>query len=145
MHCSLPQLRAHYPQQYVFCWTSANLSAELQQYWIGRAPWDYVPVTTFAEAFQKHKTGRRSAEDLAVPFEQTAGSKDALVDKKYSLSSRQLLSTSEVSTDSSANLSTQYEGRSVFSADADWLRLRLPMSGQHLQAVMRQSSHNAVN
>ena len=60
----------------------------LQQYWIGRNAWKYVPVATFAEAFQKHKTGRRSAEDLAVPFQPTAGSKDALVNKKYSLSSK---------------------------------------------------------
>lgn len=61
----------------------------LQQYWTGSGSWQYVPVTSFAEAFKKHKTGLKSAEGLAVPFDKTTSSKDALVNKRFSLSSRQ--------------------------------------------------------
>jgi len=62
----------------------------LQQYWTGSGAWSYVPVASFAEAFKKHKTGLKSAEGLAVPFDKTTSSKDALVNERFSLSSRQL-------------------------------------------------------
>ena len=62
----------------------------LQQYWTGSGSWQYVPVASFAEAFKKHKTGLKSAEGLAVPFDKTTSSKDALVHERFSLSSRQL-------------------------------------------------------
>ncbi len=62
----------------------------LQQYWVGSGSWQYVPVASFSEAFKKHKTGVRSAEGLSVPFDKTASSKDALVNQRFSLSSRQL-------------------------------------------------------
>lgn len=60
----------------------------LQQYWIGSGAWRYVPVATFAEAFQKHKTGLKSAADLSVPFDKSASTKDSLVNQKFSLSSK---------------------------------------------------------
>ncbi len=60
----------------------------LQQYWIGSGSWKYVPVATFAEAFKQHKTGKQSVADLAVPFEKSPASKEALVDQRFSLSSK---------------------------------------------------------
>jgi len=68
----------------------------LQQYWVGSGSWKYVPVASFAEAFKKHKTGLKSAEGLAVPFEKTTSSKDALVNERFSLSSRELRRASNV-------------------------------------------------
>lgn len=66
----------------------------LQQYWVGSGSWKYVPVASFAEAFKKHKTGLQSAEGLSVPFDKTTSSKDALVNQRFSLSSRQLWAVS---------------------------------------------------
>ena len=64
----------------------------MQQYWVGHGSWKFVPVATFAEAFIQHKTGRKSAEDLAVPFDKSTEHKDALVTQKFSLSSTTLCS-----------------------------------------------------
>lgn len=66
--------------------TSKN---DQKQYWVGHGSWKFVPVATFAEAFIQHKTGRKSAEDLAVPFDKSTEHKDALVTQKFSLSSMQ--------------------------------------------------------
>lgn len=60
----------------------------LQQYWIGSGPWKYVPVSAFSEAFTKHTTGQQSAAGLAVPFEKSPQSTEALVNKRFSLSSQ---------------------------------------------------------
>lgn len=67
---------------------TADVCTALQQYWIGSGTWRYVPVATFAEAFQKHKTGLKSAADLSVPFDKSASTKDSLVNQKFSLSSK---------------------------------------------------------
>ncbi|DBB05992.1 hypothetical protein WJX82_004698 [Trebouxia sp. C0006] len=66
--------------------TSKN---DQKQYWTGSGSWQYVPVASFAEAFKKHKTGLKSAEGLAVPFDKTTSSKDALVHERFSLSNMQ--------------------------------------------------------
>lgn len=60
----------------------------LQQYWTGQKGWTYVPVVTFAEAFQNHRSGKNAMAGLAQPFDQSKEHKDALVTQKYSLSSK---------------------------------------------------------
>lgn len=62
------------------------LSGVLQQYWTGPKAWKYVPVITFAEAFQNHKSGKAAMAGLAQPYDQSKEHKDALVKQKYSLS-----------------------------------------------------------
>ena len=59
----------------------------LQQYWVGSGPWKFVPVASFAEAFSHHKTGQKGAADLAVPFVKSQQGTDALINKRFSLSS----------------------------------------------------------
>ena len=65
--------------------SSSNL---LQQYWFNaKNPYKFVPVMAFADAFKRYKTGQRNAEALTVPYPAESGHKQALVYKKFALSS----------------------------------------------------------
>ena len=50
-----------------------------QQYWAKDSqPYQFVPVTTFSEAFQKTKLGQSWDEALATPFQRPSGFPDEL-------------------------------------------------------------------
>ena len=70
-----------------FLSASLSVSLALKQYWTGGKGWKYVPVITFAEAFQSHKSGKAAMAGLAQPYDQSKEHQDALVKQKYSLSS----------------------------------------------------------
>lgn len=63
-----------------------------QQYWIRRdEPYRFVKAKEFAEAYQSFHVGRRSAEELSVPYDKTKSHPAALTNEKYGIGSKQLL------------------------------------------------------
>lgn len=59
----------------------------MQQYWARGTPYKFVPVNTFAEAFQKWDLGRELTAAAAAPYDKAAGHQSALVRTQYALRS----------------------------------------------------------
>ncbi|KAL9167878.1 hypothetical protein ABFS82_05G126500 [Erythranthe guttata] len=63
-----------------------------QQYWSRKdEPYQFVPVSEFAEAFQSSAVGRRVGDELAIPYDKTKSHPAALTTKKYGLGEKELL------------------------------------------------------
>ncbi|KAL7112063.1 hypothetical protein ACP275_05G129600 [Erythranthe tilingii] len=63
-----------------------------QQYWSRKdEPYQFVPVSEFAEAFQSSAVGRRAGDELAIPYDKTKSHPAALTTKKYGLGEKELL------------------------------------------------------
>ncbi|KAL5576928.1 hypothetical protein UlMin_018627 [Ulmus minor] len=63
-----------------------------EQYWSDRSrPYRYIPVSEFANRFKNFHAGTRLNNELSVPFDKSQGHKAALVFKKYSVSTGELL------------------------------------------------------
>ena len=60
-------------------------TAPVQQYWARSEQYRFVPVTEIAEAFKRSPAGKRTAEHMQKPYEQTELSDSALVKQKYAL------------------------------------------------------------
>lgn len=62
------------------------------QYWADRSkPYSYVPVTEFANRFNKFHVGVQLANELSMPFDKSRGHKAALVFSRYSVTKLELL------------------------------------------------------
>jgi len=65
---------------------------EQEQYWVNRdAPYSFVNVKEFAEAFQSFHVGRKLGDELAVPFDKAKSHPSALTTKKYGINKKELL------------------------------------------------------
>ncbi|XP_052206566.1 pleiotropic drug resistance protein 1-like isoform X2 [Diospyros lotus] len=65
---------------------------EQEQYWVNRdAPYSFVTVKEFAEAFQSFHVGRKRGDELAVPFDKAKSHPSALTTKKYGINKKELL------------------------------------------------------
>ncbi|XXG63718.1 hypothetical protein AAC387_Pa05g1841 [Persea americana] len=63
-----------------------------EQYWMHKdKPYRYVPVKTFAEAFQSFHIGRSLGDELATPFDKSRSHPAALATTKYGASKKDLL------------------------------------------------------
>lgn len=63
-----------------------------EQYWADRSkPYRYVTVSEFANRFKNFHVGMRLENELSVPFDRSRGHKAALVFKKYSVPTMELL------------------------------------------------------
>lgn len=68
-----------------------HLSPRLQQYWSRAAPYRYIPVAQFAEAFQQCAIGQQIAQELSEPFDPEKGHPLALLQEKYALKTWDML------------------------------------------------------
>lgn len=57
----------------------------VQQYWARGTPYKFVPVNTFAEAFQKWDLGRELTAAAAAPYDKSGSHRSALVRTQYAL------------------------------------------------------------
>ncbi|XP_057454234.1 pleiotropic drug resistance protein 1-like [Lotus japonicus] len=63
-----------------------------EQYWVRRdEPYRFVTVTQFAEAFQAFHVGRKSGDELGIPFDKSKSHPAALVKKQYGINKKELL------------------------------------------------------
>ncbi|XP_022843334.1 ABC transporter G family member 35-like [Olea europaea var. sylvestris] len=63
-----------------------------EQYWTDRSkPYTYIPVSEFAKRFKHFHVGLRLENELSVPYDKSRSHKAALVFKKYSVPTRELL------------------------------------------------------
>ena len=63
-----------------------------EQYWVRRdEPYRFVTVTQFAEAFQAFHVGRKTGDELGVPFDKSKNHPAALTTKKYGINHKELL------------------------------------------------------
>ncbi len=63
----------------VLQWTILRGFCHAQQYWAKDSqPYQFVPVTTFSDAFTKTKLGKSCDEALATPFQRPPGLPDEL-------------------------------------------------------------------
>lgn len=88
MHKYIDQIKLPCLAEYACTLTNCIMQFEdhvLQQYWAGQAPYEYVSVDQFSEAFQNSPTGQRNAAALAVPYDKARHKKEALVHNKWSL------------------------------------------------------------
>ncbi|WOL15051.1 hypothetical protein Cni_G23832 [Canna indica] len=63
-----------------------------EQYWARLdEPYRYIPVRTFAEAFQSFHVGRATMNELAVPYDRSKSHPAALTTTKYGVSKKEIL------------------------------------------------------
>ncbi|XP_013454713.2 pleiotropic drug resistance protein 1 [Medicago truncatula] len=63
-----------------------------EQYWVDREkPYRFLTVTQFAEAFQSYHVGRKTRDELAIPFDKSKNHPAALTTKKYGVNKKELL------------------------------------------------------
>uniref|UniRef100_A0A5B6YTB6 Putative Pleiotropic drug resistance protein 12 n=1 Tax=Davidia involucrata TaxID=16924 RepID=A0A5B6YTB6_DAVIN len=66
-----------------------------EQYWADRSkPYEYISVTQFAKRFKRFHVGLRLENELSVNYDKAQSHKAALVFKKYSVPTKELLKTS---------------------------------------------------
>ncbi|KAF5466684.1 hypothetical protein F2P56_016589 [Juglans regia] len=66
-----------------------------EQYWARRdAPYSFVTVREFAEAFQSSHVGRRIGDELSAPYDKTKSHPAALTTKTYGVGKKELLKAS---------------------------------------------------
>lgn len=63
--------------------SSINFMFPSQQYWNREAPYKYVPVSTFAKAFNDFEVGKLIQKELSVPYEKSELHAGALAKTKY--------------------------------------------------------------
>ncbi|KAK4481011.1 hypothetical protein RD792_011879 [Penstemon davidsonii] len=62
------------------------------QYWAHKdKPYQFVPSSEFAEAFQSYAVGRRLGDELATPYDKSKSHPAALTTKKYGVGEKELL------------------------------------------------------
>lgn len=65
-----------------------------EQYWaVSHRPYNYIPVTKFAEAFRSYRIGKNLSEELNIPFDRRYNHPAALSTSKYGMKRTELLKT----------------------------------------------------
>ncbi|XP_057454235.1 pleiotropic drug resistance protein 1-like [Lotus japonicus] len=63
-----------------------------EQYWLRRGePYRFVTVTQFAEAFQAFHVGRKTGDELGIPFDKSKSHPAALTTEKFGINKKELL------------------------------------------------------
>jgi len=63
-----------------------------EQYWARKdQPYRFITANEFAEAFQSFNVGRRTAEELSIPFDKSKNHPAALVTKTHGAGKKDLL------------------------------------------------------
>ncbi|KAJ1429097.1 P-loop containing nucleoside triphosphate hydrolase [Sesbania bispinosa] len=70
----------------------SNFKKDQEQYWVRRdEPYRFVTVTQFVEAFQSFHVGRKTGDELAIPFDKSKNHPAALTTNKYGVNKKELL------------------------------------------------------